>query len=73
MRIRFLHAENVVVDSWHPACHSGAGVLRIVGTGRIIDVDALRGDSDAKIITDDPEQVCRVLGISYPDRQVEKG
>ncbi len=73
MRIRFLHAENVVIDQWHPACHSGAGVLRIVGTGRIIDVDALRGDPNAKIITDEPEQVCRVLDISYPDAQIVKG
>jgi hypothetical protein len=73
MYIRFLHSENVVVDQWHPACHSGTGVLRIVGTGRIIDLDTLRQDQDAKIITDDPEQVCRILGIPYPDPQVIEG
>jgi len=70
VHIRFLHSENVMIDSWHPACHSDAGVLRIVGTGRIIDIDTLRKDQDAKIITDNPEQICRILEIPYPDPQV---
>jgi hypothetical protein len=73
VHIRFLHAENLVLDHWHPACHSEAGILRIVGTGRIIDADTLREDPDAKILTDDPEQICGILGISFPDLQVTKG
>ena len=70
MHIRYLHAENLVVDPWHLASTSGAGVLRIVGTNVIINAAAVREDPDAKIITDDPEAVCQVLGIPFPDVQV---
>ena len=73
MHIRYLHAENLIIDHWHAACEPGAGVPRIAGTGQIIDAVTLRADPGAKIITDDPEQVCRVLGIPYPDRQVTQG
>jgi hypothetical protein len=72
VRIRFLHAVNLVIDSWHPAAKS-ENVLRIVGTNRIVDAAALREDPEAKIITDDPETVCRVIGIPFPDRQVTEG
>ncbi len=73
MHIRYLHAENLILDPWHPAGGSGAGVLRIAGTGRILDAIALRAEPDTKIITDDPEQVCKVLGIPFPDRQIIEG
>lgn len=69
-RIRFLHTIDLVIDSWHPVSEGREGVLRIVGTGRIIDAATLREDSDSKIITDDPAAVCRVLGIAFPDEQV---
>lgn len=72
MRIQYLHRESLVIDHWHSAYGFGKGVLRIAGTGRIVDASMLRADADAKIITDDREQVCRVLGIPYPDRQVAK-
>jgi hypothetical protein len=71
--MRFLHTENLLLDHWHPACPSGAGILRIVGTGRIIDVETLREDPHAMIIADGPAQVCRVLAIPYPDRQIIEG
>lgn len=70
MRIRYLHAEDLIVDPWHPAAGSGTGVLRIAGTGRVVDIAALREDPNARIVTDDPEGVCRVLGVSFPDVQV---
>jgi hypothetical protein len=70
MNIRFLHVENSIIDYWHPACSSGGGVVRIIGTGRIIDAATLRADSGSKIVTDDPEAVCRALGIHFPDPQV---
>lgn len=68
-RIRFLHAVDLIVDPWHSA-QAGKGVLRIVGTGRIIDAAALRENPDARIITDDSAAVCKVLGIVFPDPQV---
>ncbi len=67
MRIRYLHSVDLVVDPWHA---SGREVLRIVGTNRIINVGALREDPEARVITDQPEAVCRILGVSFPDRQV---
>lgn len=72
MQIQYLHAENLVIDRWHPACGSADGILRIVGTGRIIDAAALREDPGARIVTDNPEDICRVLGISHPDQQIIK-
>jgi hypothetical protein len=70
VRARYLHAEDLVLDPYHPAAAVGEGLLRIIGTGRIIGAAALREDPDAKIITDDPETVCRVLGVEFPDVQV---
>lgn len=59
-----------MLDPYHPAAASGEGVLRIIGTGRVVDADALRADLEARIVTDDPEAICRVLGIPFPDPQV---
>jgi hypothetical protein len=70
MRIRFLHIEDLIIDPYHAAAGSGAGVLRITGTSRIVDVAALREDPKARIITDDAEAVCRILRIPYPNPQV---
>jgi hypothetical protein len=39
----------------------------------IIDVAALREDPLARIITDEPQAVCRLLGIAFPDEQVIEG
>ncbi len=66
MHVRYLHSVPLVLDSWHLA----GTVLRIQGTNRIVDAATLREDPDAKILTDEPEAVCRVLGISFPDVQV---
>lgn len=71
MHIQFLHSEELIIDPWHPVCKNGAAVLRIVGTGRIIDPDILRADPNSKIITDAPQLVCMLLGIQYPDRQIK--
>jgi hypothetical protein len=68
--IRFLHKTDLTLDLWHPFCESRRGILRIVGTGVIIDAEALRADADQKIITDEPETICEVLGIPFPDEQV---
>jgi len=73
VRIRYLHTVDLVLDPWHPASKSSAGALRIVGTNLIIDAEVLRADPRARVITDDPEAVCRVLGIRHPDIQIEKG
>ena len=70
MHIRFLQSVNLVIDPWYLASRSREGVFRIVGTNRIVDAATLREDPDAKIITDDPEAVCRMLGIRFPDVQV---
>ena len=74
MKIRLQQTVNRIIDSWHPAASTGReGVLRITGTGRIIDAAVLREDPDARIITDNPRAVCRVLGIEFPDFQVIEG
>jgi hypothetical protein len=70
VRIRFLHAVDLVQDPWHSAARSGDGVLRITGTNVLIDAAALRADPLAHIITDEPQAVCRILGIPFPDMQV---
>ncbi len=67
MRIRYLHTVDLVTDPWHA---SGREVLRIVGSNRIINLDTLREDPRQRIFTDEPEAVCRILGVSFPDRQV---
>ena len=72
MRIQYLHAESLIIDYWHPA-GLAAGILRIMGTGRILNAATLRADPNAKIITDEPEQVCLALGIAFPDPQVIQG
>ncbi len=69
MKARLYHSDPLTLDSWHPA-GSGAGVLRITGTGRIVDAAVLRKDPRQRIFTDEPEAVCRILGVSFPDRQV---
>jgi hypothetical protein len=70
MQIRFQQTVKLIIDPWHPAATGREGILRIVGTGRIIDASVLREDPDARIITDDCRFVCRVLGIEFPDFQV---
>ena len=70
MRIHLLQPIALVIDPWHAASRSHEGVLRIVGSNRIFNAAALRSDPEAKIITDDPGAVCRVLGIPFPDMQV---
>jgi hypothetical protein len=70
MKIQYLHAENLIIDCWHPARGSDAGVLRIHGTGQLIDASVLRSDPRSKIFTDEPETICRLLGIRFPDAQV---
>jgi hypothetical protein len=71
VNIRYLHKVNLIADPWHPACLNKP-VLRIVGTGQIMDAAMLRKDPEAKTITDYPETVCRLLGLAFPDEQVVK-
>lgn len=69
MRIRYLHKTDLIFDERYPA--SGPkGCLRIKSTGRIVDVAALRTDPDSRIYSDDPQTVCKILGLSFPDDQV---
>mgnify|MGYP007084709382 CR=1 FL=1 len=41
--------------------------------GRIIDGASLHDDPNARIVTNNPEAVCRALGVPYPDAQVVEG
>ena len=48
------------------------GRLRYRGSSLQVDGAALRADRSARNLTDEPERVCLLLGIPYPDRQVIK-
>jgi len=70
MHIHFLHTDELVI-AWRQDPEKNA--LRIAGRGgRIIDAAALREDPTSRIITDDPQAVCRLLGMPFPDVQVIK-
>lgn len=48
------------------------GRLRYRGSSVAVDSATLKADRGAKILTDEPERVCLLLGLSYPDPQVIK-
>ncbi len=46
------------------------GGLRYRGSPVVVDGAALKANRGAKILTDEPERVCLLLGIPFPDPQV---
>ena len=46
------------------------GVLFFTRTEELFDLEQLRADPGAKIVTDNPQAVCWALGLHHPDKQV---
>ena len=68
MKIRLLRTaeETLIIDI-------AQGFIRYFGSSQPYTGVQLKADPDARIITDEPERVCLVLGIPYPDPQVTEG
>jgi|WetSurMetagenome_2_1015567.scaffolds.fasta_scaffold1855119_2 hypothetical protein len=54
-------------------CSFSYPVLRVSLSGAIIDIDGIRKNPGTVIEADNPEAVCRALGIPFPDSQVRRG
>jgi len=65
MKVRLVTTQEQVLILDHTR-----GVLRYRGSSVEVDGAGLHADPAARIITDEPERVCLVLGVSFPDPQV---